>query len=44
MLCLSTLLRRWTTGEDVSALDERVETVEAVSEPVATDVINETGT
>ena len=36
MLCLSTVLSLWTNGEDISAVDERVEIVTTVPQPFAT--------
>ena len=36
MLGLSTLLSRWTNGEEISAVDEHVETATNVPPPVAT--------
>ena len=44
MLCLSTVLNFWTNGEDISAVDERVEIVTTVPQPIATAVIHGTGT
>ena len=41
MLCLSTLLSRWTNGEGISAVDEHVETATNVPPPVATAVIHD---
>ena len=41
MLNLSTLLSRWTNGEEVSAVDEHVETATNIPPHVATAVIQD---